>query len=251
MNIVQLEVSQVESNPRNYRKTYQGIEKLAESIATYGLLQNLVVIEYEPGKYHVHAGERRYRAIRLLCQQTDASARVRWEGPIPCVVVSTWGLEDVVENDQRASVALWQTGARYAQEYENNIDQTLLAAKVGKTQSHVSNCLRIHYGLCDKVKRMLDKIGPDALTLSQLLQLIKLQHDKTGDPDEDAQVEKCIEFLGRDRRKKRSTNTVQAERQRILDRVSSLEEKRVPLHAKPYVDKLISYLKGEQKRLRF
>lgn len=250
MNTIELEVAQIEGNPKNYRRTYTGIERLAESIATYGLLQNLVVIEYAPGKYHVHAGERRYRAIRMLCMQNDHAGKPRWSGPVRCVVVTQFGLEDVVENEERASVALWQVGERYAREYENNIDQTMLAAKLGKTQSHVSQCLRIHYGLCNKVKKMLDKIGPDALTLAQLLQLIKYK-DKMNDPLEDEQVVKCIEFLGKDRKKRSPSGSKKNERENILQRVLHLEQKTVPLHAKPYVDTMVAYLKGEKKRLKF
>lgn len=250
MKTVELDITQIETNPKNYRKTYQGIEKLAESIATYGLLQNLVLLEYEPGKYHVHAGERRYRAIRMLCMQNTVSGEPRWKGPVRCVVISQFGLEDVVENEERAAVALWQTGARYAEEYERGIDQTLLASKVGKTQSHVSQCLRIHYGLCNKVKKMLDRLGPDALTLAQLLQLIKHKADND-DPDEEVQVAKCIEFLGKDRRRTTTPGGLKAERDRILSRFKDLENKRVPTHAKPYVDTLIAYLKGEKKRLKF
>lgn len=250
MRTIELEITQIESNPKNYRKTYQGIEKLAESIATYGLLQNLVVIEYEPGKYHVHAGERRHRAIKLLCTQLDGYGNPRWIGPVRCVVVTQFGLEDVIENNDRAEVALWQLGERYAREYENGIDQTMLAGKIGKTQSHVSQCLRIHYGIAPKVKKMLDKLGPDALNLVQLLQLIKFQ-DAQGDPDEDAQVEKCVELLGKDRRAPRRPGGLRAERERILSRVKHLESKRVPLHAKPYVDIMIAYLKGDRQRLKF
>lgn len=250
MRTIELPITQIESNPKNYRKTYTGIEKLSELIYTYGLLQNLVVIEYEPGKYHVHAGERRYRAIKMLCLQNDIHGSPRWVGPVRCVVISQFGLEDVIENNAREEVALWQLGERYAREYENGIDQTLLAGKIGKTQSHVSQCLRIHYGLAPKVKRMLDKIGPDALTLVQLLQLIKFK-DAHDDPDEEMQVQKCIELLGKDRRPPRRPGGLQAERERILSRVKHLETKRVPLHAKPYVDIMIAYLKGERQRLKF
>jgi ParB-like chromosome segregation protein Spo0J len=250
MKTVELEVDQIAPNPKNYRRTYQGIEKLADSIYTYGLLQNLVVIEFEPGKYHVHAGERRYRAIKLLTTQLTPSGEPRWRGPVRCVVVSAFGLEDVIENGDREAVALWQLGERYAREYENNIDQTMLAAKVGKTQTHISMCLRLHYKLAPKVKRALDKLGPDALTTGQLLMLIKFV-DKNDDPLELEQWEKFVELMGRDRRAPRRPGGLKAERERILSRVKHLEQKRVPIHAKPYVDIMLAYLKGETQRLKF
>lgn len=251
MRYVEIELSKIEGNPKNYRKTYQGIEKLANSIATYGLLQNLVVIEYQPGKYHVHAGERRYRAIRLLAQQTDASNRPRWEGPVRCVIITTFGLEDVVENEERAHVAIWQTGARYAEEYDKGVDQTTIAAKVGKTQSHVSQALRISAGLAPKVKKMLDKIGPDALTLAQLFQLIKHKDSSSGEPDEERQVQQCIEFLGKDRTKRSPRDGEKARRDRIIDRVYRLDKKVVPLHARAIFENIVEYLHGRRTRLKF
>ncbi len=253
MRTVELEVSQIEPNPKNYRRTFLEIEKLAESIATHGLLQNLVVIEYAPGKYHVHAGERRYRAILMLCQQLDTYGQPRWQWPVRCVVVSQFGTEDYAENDEdlRHRVALWQVGERYARDYETGVDQTTLAVKFGKTQTHISQALRFHYKICSKVKKMIDRLGPDALNVVQLLQLSKIL-DEHGDPLEDEQIVKCIEFLGKDRRKPMSRpGSVQAEKERIVSRVKNLETKRVPLHAKPYVDIMIGYLKGERRRLKF
>lgn len=249
MRTIELDITQIESNPKNYRRTYQGIEKLADSIYRYGLLQNLVLIEYQPGKYHVHAGERRYRAIRMLCQQNDHSGNPRWTGPVHCVVVTQFGLEDVVENEERMGVAFWQSGARYAVEYEQNVDQSTIAVKVGKSQSHISLCLRFHYGLATKVQRMLDKIGPDALTIAQLEQLIRL---KDGDsPDEERQVQKCIEFLGKDRTKRKSLTSAEAERTRMLDRVARLERKQVPVEHERVFNMIVDYLHGRSKRLRF
>lgn len=66
MNIQPILWNQLVSSPRNVRKAKTGIDTLAASIAAEGLLQNLVVIPREDGKYEVVAGERRRRAIRQL-----------------------------------------------------------------------------------------------------------------------------------------------------------------------------------------
>lgn len=74
-------------SPRNVRKTNgdDDIESLADSIASKGLLQNLVVsasVE-EPGKYEVDAGGRRLRALQLLSRQK----RVAKNLPVPVQII--------------------------------------------------------------------------------------------------------------------------------------------------------------------
>lgn len=249
--ITELDIAQIESNTKNYRSTYHKIEELAESIVKYGLLQNLVVVEYEPGKFRVHAGERRYRAIKLLCQQNDMAGNPRWQGPVPCILVTQYGLSDFEENDKRQKTAIWDDGERFMREQEETgADQTTIAAKVGKTQSYISQCIIIYRGLHPKVRKILSNIGPDALPNKQLLLLVKHQ-DAHGDPDEDAQMAALYYLLGKDRKKRRPAGSLKNEREAILSRVKHLETKRVPLHAKPYVDQMIAYLKGERKRLSF
>src|SRR4051812_26376171 len=42
------------------------IAELAQTIHTHGIIQPIVVREYENGKYEIIAGERRFRAIKTL-----------------------------------------------------------------------------------------------------------------------------------------------------------------------------------------
>jgi ParB family chromosome partitioning protein len=74
-------------SPRNVRKTNgdEDIESLADSIASKGLLQNLVVSESieHPAKYEVDAGGRRLRALQLLASQK----RVAKNMPVPVQVI--------------------------------------------------------------------------------------------------------------------------------------------------------------------
>lgn len=74
-------------SPRNVRKTNgdDDIESLADSIASKGLLQNLVVSESvdHPGKYEVDAGGRRLRALQLLSRQK----RVAKNLPVPVQII--------------------------------------------------------------------------------------------------------------------------------------------------------------------
>lgn len=62
--VYQLALSDVKLHPNNIRKEYEGIEELADSIRSRGILQNLVVIPdpEEANKYIVLVGNRRYLA---------------------------------------------------------------------------------------------------------------------------------------------------------------------------------------------
>ena len=66
MNIQYIAWNNLVASPRNVRRVKAGVETLASSIAADGLLQNLVVIPREDGKFEVVAGERRRRAVRQL-----------------------------------------------------------------------------------------------------------------------------------------------------------------------------------------
>jgi len=69
-DIILIPLGRLRPDPHQARRTFQRIAELAESIATYGLLENLVVRDADPdGIYEIKAGERRFRALRLLKEQ--------------------------------------------------------------------------------------------------------------------------------------------------------------------------------------
>ncbi len=67
-----LPVDQIQRNPGQPRKRFDGIEELAASIAENGLLQPITV-RPKDGCYQVVAGERRFRAVTLLGWETVAA----------------------------------------------------------------------------------------------------------------------------------------------------------------------------------
>lgn len=80
-------------SPRNVRKSNgdEDIESLADSIASKGLLQNLVVSETPGGKmFEVDAGGRRYRALMRLVERKALPRN--W--PVPVIVIP---LDDAIE----------------------------------------------------------------------------------------------------------------------------------------------------------
>ena len=127
-DIQHVRLERLRPDPNQARRTFQRIPDLAESIATYGLLTNLVVRE-AGSAYEIKAGERRYRALRLLQQQGRLKSDI-----IPCFVVRTDGeYEALVENVQHEDVALWELGRKYLNLCESGLLQSEVAARIGKT----------------------------------------------------------------------------------------------------------------------
>ena len=71
--VVSIPVGNIDADPAQPRKEFdQGaIEELAQSIRKNGLLQPITVVQ-NGGRYVIVAGERRFRAVQKLGQETVA-----------------------------------------------------------------------------------------------------------------------------------------------------------------------------------
>ena len=112
------------------------LRELADSIATHGLLQPLVVQSDGDG-YRIIAGERRFRAARLAGLST-----------VPAVVRATQGLEHLelalVENLQRADLNPVEEARGYRRLMEaGGRTQDQVAQRVGKSRVTITNALRL------------------------------------------------------------------------------------------------------------
>ncbi|MEW6770638.1 MAG: ParB/RepB/Spo0J family partition protein [Bacillota bacterium] len=134
----QVKVAEIRPNPRQARETWdeEGIKELAESIAEHGLLQPVVVRPLGDG-YELVAGERRWRACRLL----------GWES-IPALVreydeVGT-ATALLVENLQRENLNPLEEALAYRRLIEEfGLSQEEVARRVGKSRAAVANGLRL------------------------------------------------------------------------------------------------------------
>ncbi|MTV82223.1 nucleoid occlusion protein [Secundilactobacillus folii] len=138
-NIVMVPIDAIEPNRFQPRQVFneRGIEELAQTIDEHGLLQPIVLREYEPHKYEIIAGERRFRAVKLL----------KWH-EVSAIIQS-------MSDDETASLALIEnlqreglTPIEEAQAYRslmklNQLTQSQLAKNVGKSQSFIANKLRL------------------------------------------------------------------------------------------------------------
>ena len=134
----ELPLDAVSPNLDQPRSTFdeRELRELADSIATHGLLQPLVVQSDGDG-YRIIAGERRFRAARLAGLST-----------VPAVVRATRGLEHLelalVENLQRADLNPVEEARGYRRLMEaGGRTQEQVAQRVGKSRVAVTNALRL------------------------------------------------------------------------------------------------------------
>lgn len=245
-----VKLSNIVPDPQNRKDTFD-LERLADSIAEHGLLENLVVRPLF-GDYQIIAGERRWRAMRLLEESGRFPA-----GECMCLVLEPRSEGDgtllqLVENIQRLEPAPWHLGRRYVELVEAGFGQETIAARIGKSQAHVSRLARIAAGLCPAVVRRLDKLGPRCLTEGELMSIARLSDEITGEPDEAAQISLAVRFVSGERRKKRVRPPGMLPlKERVFARFSKIRSRQVKMsrQIRPVVELVMRYLEGSIKTL--
>lgn len=152
-------------SPRNVRHTNgdEDIDSLAESIASKGLLQNLVVSESvdQPGKHEVDAGGRRWRALNLLA----ADKRIARNFPVPVhIIPRDDALEaSLVENLQKVAM----NPADEVEAFHAIVHQGSNAlSAIDNVPSRIANCAR-RFGRTERYveqRLRLAALAPDILT---------------------------------------------------------------------------------------
>ena len=122
--------------PRKYFDK-EALEELSASIAENGLLQPILVREYGEGRYQIIAGERRFRASKLVGLNE-----------IPAIVLKKNDKDAaqiaLIENIQREDLNPLEEALAYkslAEEY--GMTQEELSTKVGKSRSAIANSVRL------------------------------------------------------------------------------------------------------------
>ena len=180
--ILYLPVGQIHPNPSQPRKIFDadGLQELAGSIRTYGILQPLTV-RRRNGEYELVAGERRLRA-----------AKIAGMTEVPCILLTVdeeqSGMVALVENLQRRDLYYIEEAqglARLMRQYGLNQEQA--AARVGKSQSAVANKLRLlrhspavlsalrENGLSERHARALLRLPTEEERLAALAVVIRQQ----------------------------------------------------------------------------
>ena len=134
--------------PRNTIR-HEGIEQLAESIKTQGVLQPIVVRPAENGQYEIIAGERRWRA----CQLAGLEVIPAIVKDIPDNIALAIAL---IENIQRENLnPLEEAKALKRLADEMNMTHLDVAEAVGKSRTAVTNLLRL-LSLTPEVQQLVE-----------------------------------------------------------------------------------------------
>ena len=146
-----LRISEIEPNRKQPRQDFDeaAIAELADSIRQHGLIQPIVVRPREEG-YQIVAGERRWRACRMLGMSD-----------VPVVVKDFTDEETaqiaLIENIQRQDLNPVEEAAAYrALMDEYGMTQEALSKAVGKSRSAIANSVRL-LNLPDEIVEMLRK----------------------------------------------------------------------------------------------
>lgn len=113
------------------------IEELSRTIHIHGIIQPIVVRQFDADQYEIIAGERRWRAMKKL----------GWE-EAPAIVKNMTDTETasvaLIENLQREELSPIEEAMAYGKLLElHNLTQEALAQRLGKGQSTVANKLRL------------------------------------------------------------------------------------------------------------
>ena len=134
-----IHVASIEANPYQPRTKFDedALQELAQSIKTYGLIQPVTVRPVGNGKYQLISGERRFRAAQIA-GLTEIPAFVRTVDDALSIQMA------LVENIQRADLNAIEIAMSYQMLMDEcHFTQEELGAKVGKTNTTISNYLRL------------------------------------------------------------------------------------------------------------
>ena len=165
----EVKVALIQPNRYQPRREFEpnALNELAESIKSYGILQPLIVRSIEDGRYELIAGERRLRASKIVGLEN-----------VPVIIRDYTDAQmseiSIIENVQRENLNVIEE----AQAYDRLIKefghtQEVVAAKIGRSRSHISNILRL-LKLSPTVRALIAK---GLLTLGQARPLLAIENE--------------------------------------------------------------------------
>jgi len=135
----EIPVEQIDPNPNQPRKNFAraDMEDLINSIRTNGIIQPLILIKKEEGKYEVVAGERRWRSAKVLGLKTVPSL-------IRQIDVNKKLEIALLENIQRKDLNAMEKARAYQRLIDEfNLTQENISKRLGIARATIANSLRL------------------------------------------------------------------------------------------------------------
>ena len=150
-NVTMLRISEIEPNPDQPRREFdpEALAQLADSIATHGLIQPIVVRSAgTDGYYQIIAGERRWRASKMA-GLTEIPVIVKELDNSKAAQVA------LIENIQRENLNPMEEAAGYRSLMDDySMTQEEVAKQIGKSRSAIANTTRL-LDLPDSIKDLV------------------------------------------------------------------------------------------------
>lgn len=146
-----LRTAELEPNRDQPRKNFsdEAITALADSIREHGMLQPILVRPLSGGGYQIVAGERRWRAARMLGLD-EVPVNIRELSDIEAMQIA------LIENLQRENLNPVEEALGYKELIESfGMTQEKVAKTVGRSRSAVANAVRL-LALPERVLKMLE-----------------------------------------------------------------------------------------------
>lgn len=135
----EIDITLIDRNPNQPRKTFkeESLKEMATSIATYGVLQPLLLVKGNDGRYLIIAGERRFRASLLAGLKK-----------VPAIVkdFTQQQIQEIslIENLHREDLNAIEAAEGMRELMENHgLTQEEVALRLGKSRPYVTNTLRL------------------------------------------------------------------------------------------------------------
>lgn len=171
-SVTTLKISDIEPRADQPRKSFdiEGLQTLADSIASFGVLQPIIVRENPnfAGSYEIIAGERRWRASKMAGLSD-----------IPVVIVDENDLKvaqiAIIENVQRENLNPVEEARAYKALMErHSLTQDQIAKEVGKSRPAIANMLR----LLELPEEVLVMLSDEKITSGHARALLALENDE-------------------------------------------------------------------------
>lgn len=167
--IQEIAIEKLKIHPQNVRKTYAGIEELANSIKAKGILQNLTVVKApdDPESYWVVIGNRRLTAARAAGLKT-----------LPCAVVEMSEKDQIstmlLENMQRNDLSVCEQAQGFQLMLDLGETESSISEKTGFSRTTVRHRLNLAK-LDQELLAEREENSEFQLTLSDLYELEKIE----------------------------------------------------------------------------
>ena len=145
-------INTVIPNPGQARNDFstEKLDELVISIRELGIVQPIVVRSLENGNYEIIAGERRWRACKMIGME-QIPAIIKNYSKIEATAVS------LIENIQREDLNSLEEANAYKRLMDGfSLTQEDVAGMVGKSRSHIANIVRL-LSLPEEIKTLLGK----------------------------------------------------------------------------------------------